>query len=113
MAILYKVEKDGVRAKRWDINWVPVVIGRSAGANIRIDDESMSRRHLMILREENGFVLRDLNSRNGTWVDGQRVASLPLQNHHSIRAGSTIFVFEETARGSGAGPHGTVLLRAA
>ena len=114
MATLYKLEKDGAKAQRWEINCTPVVIGRSTGANIRIEDDSMSRRHLMILLEEDGYVVRDLNSRNGTWVGGERVAIVPLRDHDSIRAGSTDFVFEEAARNNaGVGPHGTVVVQAA
>lgn len=113
MAILYRVEKNGAKVQHWDINCVPVLIGRSPVANIRVDDEGMSRRHLMILRDEDGFVVQDLNSRNGTWLKEERVSSASLQDHDRIRAGSTVFEFEDARESFLCGPHGTKVLSTA
>ncbi len=110
MATLYRVEQDGARVQQWELNSAPVVVGRSPVATIQVEDEGVSRRHLMILREGDRFVVKDLNSRNGTWLDEERVSAAALQDRHRIRAGSTVFLFEQLpVRRSG--PHGTVLVR--
>ncbi len=52
-----------------------VVIGRHPACDIRISEETVSRRHARIVAAEGGYVLEDLGSRNGTYVNGQRVTS--------------------------------------
>lgn len=49
-------------------------IGRGAGNAVRLDDPSVSRRHASLSVEASGAVLRDEGSRNGTFVDGARLA---------------------------------------
>ena len=57
------------------------VIGRDPEAHVCIDEPSVSRRHATILTSADGAMLRDLGSRNGTFVDGRRVdAPTPLVN---------------------------------
>ncbi|MDT5035651.1 MAG: hypothetical protein QOE03_836 [Micromonosporaceae bacterium] len=49
------------------------VIGRSDVVDLRLDDISVSRRHALMAFVEGGWVLTDLGSRNGTWVNGWRL----------------------------------------
>jgi two-component system cell cycle response regulator len=49
------------------------VIGRDPGAGMAIPDERLSRRHACIIRSTDCFFIEDLDSTNGTFVDGQRV----------------------------------------
>lgn len=51
-----------------------LLVGRSAEADVVLDDPTVSRRHAELLWRGGGWVLHDLASRNGTWVNG-RVAS--------------------------------------
>ncbi|MCL2503694.1 MAG: FHA domain-containing protein [Coriobacteriia bacterium] len=53
----------------------PVVIGRSPGADIVVGDDFVSGRHARVLVRDGNAVLEDLDSTNGTLVNGQRVAS--------------------------------------
>lgn len=64
----------------------PVVVGRASANEIPVSDERSSRRHAEFFYE-NGWVVRDLGSRNGTWVDGQRI-----QGNHPLLPGQTIVV---------------------
>jgi pSer/pThr/pTyr-binding forkhead associated (FHA) protein len=116
MATLYQITEDGSRAERWEIDEEPVVVGRSVQAKVNIGDEGVSRRHFLILRDGEDYVIKDLNSRNGTWLDGRRVFAEKLHHDDRILAGRTLFLFAERPVSSSMvskGPHGTVIVPAA
>ena len=75
-------------------------IGRAAEADIVVADRLTSRGHAAISRDaSNGeWKIRDLESRNGTWVDGQRVTEMLLRPEMSIRIGTTEFIFRIPSR---------------
>jgi pSer/pThr/pTyr-binding forkhead associated (FHA) protein len=52
-----------------------LTIGRDSGCDISISDASISRQHAQILRQEMGWYLQDLGSRNGTAINGQRLSA--------------------------------------
>jgi diguanylate cyclase (GGDEF)-like protein len=64
-----------------------IVIGRREDADLRIVDEAVSRRHASVRVEGAGAVLRDLDSANGTWVDGKRVAEARLPDGARFQIG--------------------------
>lgn len=54
----------------------PTLIGRSRGSDIRFQDTGVSRKHAMLTRhgeQPDEVVVSDLHSRNGTWVNGNRI----------------------------------------
>ena len=51
----------------------PLTIGRADDATLSIDDERISRRHLTVSWQDDALVMRDLGSRNGTFVNSRRV----------------------------------------
>ena len=55
-----------------------IVIGRDEGAEVTIDSTLVSRRHAVVMLVDGEASLRDLQSANGTFVNGQRVDSCPL-----------------------------------
>ena len=115
MATLYQIANDGSRAGRGEINDEPIVVGRSVQAKVSIEDEGVSRRHFLILRDGEAYVIKDLNSRNGTWLDGRRVITEKLHHDDRILAGNTLFQFAEppvTSATMSLGPHGTVIVPA-
>ena len=65
------------------------VIGRSANATIRLDDDGVSRRHARVLVDGAEVRIEDLRSSNGTLVNGEQVASRELKDGDKIRLGST------------------------
>jgi sigma-B regulation protein RsbU (phosphoserine phosphatase) len=72
-----------------------VVIGRSAEADVTLDDNRSSRLHAEIRKLGEAFHLRDLDSRNGTYVNGERVkGSRVLQPGDQITIGETIVTFD-------------------
>jgi DNA-binding NtrC family response regulator len=64
-------------------------VGTAEGNDLRPSDESVSRFHAEIRREDGGFRLRDLGSTNGTWVNGVRVVEAVLGGEATIRFGET------------------------
>jgi DNA-binding NtrC family response regulator len=69
---------------------LPITIGSSADADLRVTDGYVSRRHCELLAGEDGsIVLRDEESRNGTFVNGVRVFRIALQPGTEIQVGRT------------------------
>lgn len=94
MPYLIQRGADGVGSKQWDLA-PSLTVGRGDDVNITVDDENMSRRHFEIVEKDGGYVVRDLQSRNGTFVNNQKVTESPLGIGDTIRAGATSFVLVE------------------
>jgi signal transduction histidine kinase len=77
-----------------------VSIGREAGNFIRVDDHEVSRRHAEIRRVDGRFIVGDLGSSNGTFVNEARVERADLASGDHVRVGRTVLVFS----GDGANP---------
>jgi pSer/pThr/pTyr-binding forkhead associated (FHA) protein len=118
MATLYQIGKDGAQAEEWELSERPVVVGRSGQAEVHVEDDGLSRRHFAIVREGEDYLIKDLNSRNGTWVRGRRVSTEKLRHNDLILAGHTRFrfaappYFAAAASQPQTGPHGTVIVPA-
>ena len=70
-----------------------VSIGREAGNTVQLDDHEISRRHAEIRRVGDAFVVGDLGSSNGTYVNERRVERAELSNGDRIRLGRTVLGF--------------------
>ena len=66
-----------------------VLIGRGATCHIRLDDDQVSREHAMVTRRGRRLVLRDLQSRNGTQMDGHFVKERRLRPGEVFSVGQT------------------------
>ncbi|WP_372894668.1 FHA domain-containing protein [Stieleria sp.] len=76
-----------------------LVVGRGESADwILSDDTTMSSRHFEVSVTQDGCFVTDLNSTNGTTVDGERISQRPLDDGNEIRAGSTVFRVSMTRR---------------
>ena len=79
-------------------------IGRDPANVVAIIDPSVSRKHCLLRREEDGrFLIRDLDSRNGTLVNGITVKEQWLRHGDEIATGDSLFLFlieEENRSGS-------------
>jgi serine phosphatase RsbU (regulator of sigma subunit) len=72
MAFLELV-RPGVPATRYAIDRERAVIGRNSDCDVPLDVAAVSRRHAAIVREQDDFFVEDLKSRNGTFLNDQRV----------------------------------------
>jgi transcriptional regulator with GAF, ATPase, and Fis domain len=82
-----------------------VSLGRDQANAVALDDLGASRHHCVIRPSGQGFQLTDLNSRNGTFVNGVPVRQRLLEHNDQVRVGGSVFVFlrpqaEEVARDS-------------
>ena len=68
------------------------VVGREDG-DIIVADQAVSARHFQIEEQGSEFLVRDLGSSNGTFVNGRMVRSAPLTTGDRIQVGSTVFTF--------------------
>lgn len=89
-------KKDGTQME-FELGDRPITIGRSTEADVVVLDEKVSRVHCGIRLWDGEFFIKDLKSRNGTNVNGQRVEMVKLNPGDRIRVGSTTFQFEQEA----------------
>ena len=75
------------------MNEGPVLIGRQAGATLKISNASVSRRHALIEKEGDKFIIADLGSRNGTFVNDVPVKRRELQHGDRVKIGESQFFF--------------------
>lgn len=71
----------------------PVTIGREEGNSVQLNDERVSRFHLKIQEDDDILVLTDLESTNGTRVNGEAVQLWTLRYGDLIAAGRTLLLF--------------------
>jgi len=88
-------------------------VGRAASCAVRIDGRHISRIHARFVRRSAGFAIQDAGSRNGIFVNGQRVDDKELSRDDEIEIGEHLLVFEPTAErdpGSRSRPGGATLV---
>lgn len=85
----------GFEGMTYELSVDEVVIGRNPTTDITLLDEGISREHALILFDEEapGYVIEDLQSTNGTKVNGKRVRSSALVEGDEIQIGQTLFRF--------------------
>ena len=85
-AALLVLHPSGQRT-RVPLDPLPFMIGRHADNNLVLRDNRASRSHARIIAENDTYVIEDLNSRHGTWVNGQQIARHTLRNSDRIDLG--------------------------
>jgi transcriptional regulator with GAF, ATPase, and Fis domain len=77
-----------------------VTIGRAADNSVPLDDAAVSLHHCTIVLEGGRFLLSDLDSAAGTFVNGIPVTERALQTGDEIRVGNSVFLFQAAGRGA-------------
>ena len=75
-----------------------VVLGRSKDSDVQVEDANVSRRHAELRREGPSWWLVDLNSTNGTELNGKRVQRAKLSDGDTITLGATNLVFAKVGQ---------------
>lgn len=78
------------------VQHLPVLIGRSADCHLQPNDRvgGVSRTHARLDLDERGIIITDLNSKNGTWLNGLEIECAPVENGDQLQIGAwemTIF----------------------
>lgn len=81
---------DGER-RDFPLKQMRTVLGRNRNCDLRIPLSSVSREHCEILIEENNVVVRDLDSRNGTYLNHNRIEQTPLEAGDELVVGPVVF----------------------
>lgn len=82
-----------------------LTIGRDLDNGLVLDDAFVSHRHALINFANGGWFIADLNSRNGTLVNRERIARRALQPGDEIRIGQTVLVFQDGGASAAPAPN--------
>jgi pSer/pThr/pTyr-binding forkhead associated (FHA) protein len=96
-----KSQDGSYREMEWDKE--AVTIGRDSANDIIIEHPLASRRHARLERDETGYSIRDLNSTNGTFLNGEAIEGVqPMHHQDQVIVADTVITFHDsdaTARG--------------
>ena len=87
-------EKDGL----FELGEGTVVIGRSRECDIHLEVQNVSRKHAHVFLHDEEYLIEDLGSTNGVFVNGIRVVKCVLRNNDQIEIGGVKLVFNEEKR---------------
>jgi len=82
-----RIQDEG-RERLFTVGDRPIVIGRAPDCDVHLPHESISRQHARIAREDDGWVLRDLGSKNGSRVNTFHVSEQVLRNGDRLDLGA-------------------------
>jgi Nif-specific regulatory protein len=94
-----------LRGTVWPLKGGPLLMGRDASNQVEVSDPAVSRKHCSIRELSSGsFEIADLDSHNGTAVNGTKVSRSPIKHGDRVRIGSSEYVFLTGADDDGGGP---------
>ena len=74
------------------VHW-PATIGRDSTAEIHVDDERASRSHARIKKRDKLYIIEDLQSKNGTYLNGENISNCIINSGDRVIVGDTEFMF--------------------
>ena len=86
--------EEGRPVKDFRLKKEKTFLGKGSEADIILEDEFASRLHAALYYKEGGFEIDDLNSTNGTFVNGRKVDRVKLQDGDVIKIGKSEFLFK-------------------
>src|SRR5258706_11123639 len=102
------IQEKGGEQRRMVFNKPEVTIGRVQGNDIVLPKGNVSKRHARIVLKDNKFIIVDLKSTNGTYVNGRKITSpLVVKDSDKIYIGDFIVGVDEAASAEGDGPSET------
>ena len=107
--------------KEFPLEKETLTVGRADDNDIKVDNMAVSGHHAKFVRENGDFVMIDLSSLNGTFINGQKISKWILKNNDLITIGKHTLVFQDereekkptlTSTSEMKAPQGTVMLDA-
>src|SRR5262245_15150167 len=99
------IQEKGGEQRRMVFNKPEVTIGRVQGNDIVLPKGNVSKRHARIVLKDGKFIIVDLKSTNGTYVNGRKITSpLVVKDSDKIYIGDFIVGVDEAANAEGDGP---------
>jgi DNA-directed RNA polymerase beta subunit len=86
------------------LNKTIIKIGRRSSSDIQLDDPMISRDHLLLRAQHGHYLLFDLSSTGGTFVNNQPVKTATLKPGDVIRIGKTLLIYNQDVPGTGLNP---------
>jgi len=86
----FQVQAGPDKGRIINLGTVSQVIGRHSGCDIVLNDSSVSRRHARLEWSGGQYIITDLGSTNGTWVNGLRIVAKVLESGDEIALGTTV-----------------------
>lgn len=83
------------KGKRYLLRGLPLTLGRDATNRIQLLDTEVSRRHAEVRRDDEGYVLVDLASSNGSFVNGEKIEERRLMNGDRVQLGRSLMIFTD------------------
>ena len=77
----------------YDLSKVVVTIGRAKENDIELSDKTASRRHAEIKKMKDHYILTDLDSHNGTYVNDSRITKCRLNHEDRVKISDTVLTF--------------------
>ncbi|MBI5360183.1 MAG: FHA domain-containing protein [Planctomycetes bacterium] len=90
------IEQSGVKFE-YPITESEIVVGRSRECDIAIHDEKVSSRHFRLKNDGNKIFVQDLLSKNGTFMNGEKIETVEIRDGDVINIGSTNLIFKSEA----------------
>ncbi len=100
------IRNGGFEGMSYELSGEETLIGRNPTTDITLLDQGISREHAIVTYDEDAdaYTIEDLQSTNGTKVNGKRIRSSPLQHGDEVQVGQTHFQFLRDDGTSGAQP---------
>ncbi|MCL2326473.1 MAG: sigma 54-dependent Fis family transcriptional regulator, partial [Proteobacteria bacterium] len=88
------VTQQKINRREWIFEHGLITVGSMDDNNLVIQDETVSRIHAQVIQEDDAYVIRDLDSTNGTYVNQVRIKEAYLTSGCLLRFGSAEFIFQ-------------------
>src|SRR5207237_10747442 len=84
------------KGRRYDLRGGGLTLGRDSTNPIHVNDNEVSRRHAEIRQDDQGYLLVDLGSSNGSFVNGEKVSERRLVTGDRVQLGRTLLLFTDS-----------------
>lgn len=93
MACILILKNSGKKEKRVHLSTFPILLGRDHQCSVRLEGSGISRRHATIKKRGRLYVLQDQDSKNGTYLNGDKILNAILKNGDRVIIGSQEMTF--------------------